>query len=94
MIKSLRFVGLDVHKDSITVAVAVAGREPAELLGTIKHDETALLELLEGIGPKARLRLCWACERVQVSRSTMAGTLTAIQSSSGLVSRTGRWSAA
>jgi|HubBroStandDraft_6_1064221.scaffolds.fasta_scaffold429944_1 transposase len=59
MIKSLRFVGLDVHKDSITVAVAVAGREPAELLGTIKHDETALLELLEGIGPKARLRLCY-----------------------------------
>jgi hypothetical protein len=29
MNKSLRFVGLDVHKDSITIAVAEEGREPA-----------------------------------------------------------------
>ena len=27
--KSLRFIGLDVHKDSIMIAVAEAGREPA-----------------------------------------------------------------
>ena len=59
MNKSLRFVGLDVHKDSITVAVAVAGREPAELVGKIEHDENALLELLGDLGPKARLRLCY-----------------------------------
>ena len=32
------FVGLDVHKDSIAVAVAEAGREPARLVGTIAHD--------------------------------------------------------
>ncbi len=29
MSKSLRFVGLDVHKDSIVIAVAEEGREPA-----------------------------------------------------------------
>jgi hypothetical protein len=32
MRKNLRFVGLDVHKDSISVAVAESGREPARLL--------------------------------------------------------------
>jgi hypothetical protein len=32
MKKNLRFVGLDVHKDSIAIAVADSGREPARLL--------------------------------------------------------------
>jgi transposase len=29
------FVGLDVHKDAIAVAVAEVGRAPARLVGTI-----------------------------------------------------------
>lgn len=29
------FVGLDVHKDTIAVAVAEAGRAPARLVGSI-----------------------------------------------------------
>ena len=41
MRKNLRFVGLDVHKDSISVAVAENGREPARLLETIPADECA-----------------------------------------------------
>ena len=32
------FVGLDVHKDSITIAVAEAGRAPARLIGGIARD--------------------------------------------------------
>lgn len=59
MTKILRFVGLDVHKDSIAVAVADNGREPARLLETIAHDEVSLLELLDRLGPKARLRICY-----------------------------------
>ncbi len=39
MRKNLRFVGLDVHQDSISVAVAESGREPARLLETIPADE-------------------------------------------------------
>ena len=53
MRKNLRFVGLDVHKDSIAIAVAENGRQPAQLLETIDHDEPALLRVLERLGPKA-----------------------------------------
>lgn len=59
MRSTLRFVGLDVHKDSIAVAVADSGREPAQLLETIAYDELALLKLLERLGPKNRLRVCY-----------------------------------
>ncbi len=59
MKKNVRFVGLDVHKDSIVVAVADSGRQPAQLLETIAHDELALLNLLDRLGPKARLRVCY-----------------------------------
>jgi transposase len=50
---------LDVHKDSISVAVAENGRGPAQLWETIPADELRLLKLLERLGPKARLRVCY-----------------------------------
>jgi transposase len=59
MKKNLRFIGLDVHKDTIAVAVADSGRQPARLLETIAHDQLALLSVLERLGPKARLRVCY-----------------------------------
>ena len=31
-------VGLDVHKDSITVAAAEPGRAPARLVGKVQHN--------------------------------------------------------
>jgi hypothetical protein len=31
-------VGLDVHKDSISVAAAELGRAPARLIGKVTHD--------------------------------------------------------
>ncbi len=43
-------VGLDVHKDSITVAVADPGREKARLFGKVVHDVPRLLKVLAKIG--------------------------------------------
>ena len=40
-----RFVGLDVHKDSIAVAVAEEGRSKPTLLGVIPNDGGALKKL-------------------------------------------------
>ncbi len=44
------FVGLDVHKDTIAVAVAEAGRAPARLVGSIAHDVARLLKRLACYG--------------------------------------------
>ena len=59
MKKNLRFVGLDVHKDSIAIAVAESGRDPARLLETIAADDLALLKVLDRLGSRARLRVCY-----------------------------------
>jgi len=59
MRKNLRFVGLDVHKDSISIAVADSGREPAKLLQTVAADELLLWKVLDRLGPRARLRVCY-----------------------------------
>jgi transposase len=56
---NLRFVGLDVHKDSISIAVAEAGREPARLLETVSAEEGLLLKVLDRLGAKSRLRVCY-----------------------------------
>ena len=44
------FVGLDVHKDSIAVAVAEQGRLAARLVGTIGHDVAKLCKVLARLG--------------------------------------------
>ena len=41
------YVGLDVHKDSIAVAIAYAGREAPESLGTISNTEKAVTKLVD-----------------------------------------------
>lgn len=48
------FVGLDVHKDTIAIAVAEAGRAPAQLVGSIAHDVPRLLKRLARYGNPAQ----------------------------------------
>ncbi len=57
--KKLFYIGLDVHRDTIVIAVARSGREPAVQLATLAHDTVALIKLLDDLGPRSRLRVCY-----------------------------------
>lgn len=56
---TLHFVGLDVHRDSIAIAVAKPGGQPAESLATIPNEFTALLKRLQRLGPVESIRCCY-----------------------------------
>jgi transposase len=58
MKKSLVYVGLDVHKDSIVVAMAT-GRHPAVVVQKMVNDWVQLLKTLEKLGDNDRLRVCY-----------------------------------
>ena len=45
-------VGLDVHKDSISVAAAEPGRAPGRLIGKVTHDVNKLLKVLQSLVDK------------------------------------------
>jgi transposase len=47
------FVGLDVHKDTISISVCEAGREASLFRGTIRHDVPTLLKVLRKLGAPA-----------------------------------------
>jgi transposase len=57
--KKVRFIGLDVHKDTITIAVAESTREAAVVLGTIANSDYALLKELNQLGEAKHLRICY-----------------------------------
>ena len=58
--KKIRYIGLDVHKETITIATADEGREPAMLFKTIPSDAKRLLASLRLLTPKGgRLLVCY-----------------------------------
>lgn len=56
---SISYVGLDVHANSISVAVAPAGRGPVQSLGNIPNDLGALKRLLRKVGDLRKLKACY-----------------------------------
>lgn len=55
----VRCVGLDVHKDSIVMAVAEAGDRPAEVFERLPYDPPLVLKRLRTLGAKRWLRVCY-----------------------------------
>jgi transposase len=55
----IRFVGLDVHKDSITVAVADRHGGAARSWGTIANEPGRVSGLVQRLGERAELRVCY-----------------------------------
>jgi transposase len=58
MSKTTRFVGMDVHAETIAVAVA-EGRDQAHSLGTIANRPEAIRRLLGKLGDPAKLKVCY-----------------------------------
>ncbi len=53
------YVGLDVHKETIAIAVASAGREAARAVATIKHDVNKLLKQLARLGKPEQVHVVY-----------------------------------
>lgn len=58
MKEKLRFVGLDVHAETIAVAVAEPEGE-VRSLGTIPNRAESIGKLIKKLGPAAKLRACY-----------------------------------
>jgi transposase len=58
MSKATRFVGLDVHAATISVAVA-DGEEVVRSVGVIRNRPESVRRLVKKLGPASRLRVCY-----------------------------------
>src|SRR5438876_626996 len=60
MSKIAKFVGLDVHKDTIAMAVADGGpRQQACFVGTLRHDVRLLIRTLRRLGDPADVHVAY-----------------------------------
>ena len=63
MKKLITYIGLDVHKSSISVAIAAGGlRDTEQYLGVIANTHGGLSKLARKLSGKAERRLCFCYE--------------------------------
>lgn len=91
MAKNTRYLGLDVHAESIAVAVAESGRSgEVRSLGTIPNRPDSLRKLVKKLGAPKSLRACyeagpcgyelyWQLEALGVSCEVVAPTLVPVK---------------
>jgi len=78
---STLFVGLDVHKATIAVALAEAGGGEVRGYGVIPNTPTAVARLVRKLGPAAGLRVCYEagpCGYVLLRQLTKLGVACAV----------------
>jgi transposase len=54
----LTFLGMDVHRDTISAAVLAPGKE-VPVVDRIAHDEPSVRRLLDGLGERSLVRACY-----------------------------------
>jgi transposase len=89
MTRAIRFVAMDVHAETISVAVA-EGRDAARSLGAIPNRPEAVARLVKKLGPSETLRVCyeagptgyvlyWQLTRLGVRCEVVAPTLVPVR---------------
>jgi transposase len=56
---TIKYVGLDVSKEKIAVAIAEEGREAPRYYGMIPHSLEAIRKLVEKLGDKKQIKVCY-----------------------------------
>lgn len=56
---TIKYVGLDVHKEKIAVAIAEEGRKEPRYWGMIPHTPEDIRKLVKKLGEPQTLRVCY-----------------------------------
>jgi Transposase and inactivated derivatives len=59
MHSATKYIGLDVSKEKISVAIADEGKETPRYYGTIAHTPAAIRKLIKNLGPADSLSFCY-----------------------------------